>query len=303
MSQQDKRPPYFWIGLTVITAAFIGLALLQRASSGPEEFLTPVSSFSDAHGLAVDVTDSSKVYIATHNGLYQLKDDKDLYRMGTVRDDLMGFSAHPTKPNVFFSGGHNGAMTANLGLQKSEDGGATWTKLGNGVGTRAVDFHALAIGQVNPDIIYGSAGGQLQRTTDGGKTWQFVESAPPQISTLAADSSERDTVYAGTAAGLMVSRDQGESWSGVSPQLRGAVSTIAVNPANNKELLAYSPETGLQKTADGGQSWTVIDSEFANSRIMYLSYDRTNPATIYGINSDLSVYKTTDGGTTWNKVR
>src|SRR3990170_2525273 len=68
-----------------------------------ESDLTPTDTITHGHGLAVDVSDPSKVYIATHHGLLLLQNEKDLYRIGKSRDDYMGFSPHPTESNVFFS--------------------------------------------------------------------------------------------------------------------------------------------------------------------------------------------------------
>src|SRR3989344_5855590 len=115
--------------------------------------LTPMDTVSHAHSLAVDSCDSSKLYIATHYGLFVLMNDEDLYRVGDATDDYMGFSTHPTEAKLFYSSGHpNGG--GNIGVQKSEDGGVTWTKISDGV-EGPVDFHAMTISPVDPNIPYG----------------------------------------------------------------------------------------------------------------------------------------------------
>ena len=56
----------------------------------------------DAHGLAVDRKDSSKLYIATHSGLYMLHNDTNLKKVGTSEDDYMGFFYTSNRTKHFF---------------------------------------------------------------------------------------------------------------------------------------------------------------------------------------------------------
>jgi len=67
----------------VVVVLILGGLFLFNSDSKPKESttgntLTPASSFSHSHGIAVDTTDATKVYIATHEGLYLLQNDKDL---------------------------------------------------------------------------------------------------------------------------------------------------------------------------------------------------------------------------------
>ena len=142
--------------------------------------------------VAIQSTDSNKVYIATHHGLLVLVNEKDLFRVGTSRDDYMGFSVHPTNPNTYFSSGHP-ATGGNVGFQKSEDAGMTWKKISNGLGG-PVDFHAMAVSPVNPDLAFGWFQGNLQRSTDGGKTWVKFATSVPYVA-LAGDTKDENVIY------------------------------------------------------------------------------------------------------------
>lgn len=268
------------------------------------EGLTQVTNLRDVHGLSVDAADSSKVWFASHTGLHLLKDDKDLYVVGNARDDYMGFSPHPTDPNTFFTSGHP-SSGGNIGFQKSTDAGKTWQKVSSGA-NGPVDFHAMAVSRVDPNVVYGYFRGKLQRSVNEGKDWQILDTSlqNAQIISLTTDPSEKDTVYAATTKGLMISRDQGQTWRELSENLKDDVITnLAANPKNSKELLAYGQKLGLAKSTDGGQTWVKIESSLASSPVMYMSYDKNNPSTIYAINQSLDIYKTTDGGVSWNKVR
>lgn len=293
----------FWLFIGAIVLVFITILVLPDKTQKQDNYLTPADSMRDTHGLAVDVADSSKVWIASHTGLYLLKDDKDLYLVGSGRDDYMGFSAHPTEPNTFFSSGHP-VRGGNIGFQKTTDGGRTWEKISNGVGG-PVDFHAMTISQVDPNIIYGWYRGNLQKSIDGGKNWQIIDSdLNAQIIYLTTDPQQKDKVYAATNAGLFVSQDQGKSWSQLSMNLASdAIITAAINPSNTQEFLVYGQRLGLTKSSDGGKSWSKVEAPWADSMVMYISYDKNKPNVTYAITQNIEIYKTIDGGGTWNKVR
>lgn len=259
-----------------------------------------VSSLQDAHGLAVDRRDSSKVYIATHTGLLAFRNDATLERVSDAKDDYMGFSAHPTDANKFYSSGHP-STGGNIGFQKSTDGGKTWLKLSNGIGG-PVDFHTMAVSQAEPNIIYGVYRGQLQRSSDEGKNWELVNAANiGNIITLATDAINKDMVYAGTTSGLYASQNRGSDWSKVS-SIDGAVTSLAVTSSDGKSVIAFTDKQGLMKSTDAGSTWTNLKG-YAGNTVLQIALDRQTPSTLYLINQSLEIYKTIDGGDTWNKVR
>ncbi len=295
-----KRVTYWALGIAVVGAALI---LITGGSDKPaspasgKEYLSPASTLRDVHGLAVDVADPSKVWIASHNGLSMLKDDKELFAVGDKRDDYMGFSTHPSDPNIFYSSGHP-ASGGNIGFQKTTDGGRTWSKLSDGVGG-PVDFHTIAVAQADPNIIYGVFRGQLQKSTDGGNSWQLVENAPQSI-LLATNSKDKDTVYAATQDGLRISTDQGKTWANTG--LDSAVFALAINPVDPKQMLASTKDQGLVRSVDAGITWQATASN-APQGIMYIAFSKGDPRIFYVLTQDLSLHKTVDNGQSWQKVR
>lgn len=288
------------IGISVVAVLLVAILLLSAPSektSNPDK-AEIVNSLQDAHGLAVDHSNPSKVYIATHTGLLVLNNDNELQRVGSAKDDYMGFSAHPSDPNTFYASGHP-SRGGNIGFQKSNDGGKTWQKIANGIGG-PVDFHAMAVSQADPRIVYGVYRGQLQRSNNEGKDWQLVQSSLANPIVLATSPTSKDTVYAGTTDGLLVSQNQGASWTKLS--LNKAVVSVAVNPKNEQQIATYSQEQGLVISNDDGKTWGK-QGNYAGSMVMHLAYDVQNPSVIYLINQSLEVHKTTDGGKVWKKVR
>lgn len=185
-----------WIGvIIVVISSFIWFNSLQRGNRSAtltnhdnNKELYPEDKITHGHKLAVDIADSNKLYIATHHGLFVLINEKDLYRVGQSRDDYMGFSSHPTHSNTFFSSSHP-AVGGNLGFQKSADGGITWERIASGL-DGPVDFHAMAVSPVNPDLVLGWYKDSLQRSEDGGKRWAQFLTAVPFVALAAAQRTK-----------------------------------------------------------------------------------------------------------------
>lgn len=252
------------------------------------------------HGLAVDRGDSSRVYVATHHGTFVLQSDTDLTLIGNKKDDYMGFSPHPTDPNIFFSSGHP-AGGGNLGVQKSTDKAVSWTKLSNGDSTGPVDFHAMAVHEANPDLILGWFRGRLYRSEDGGTTWTTLSAQVPQIITLGSDTQDERVFYAGTEGGLLRSSDRGETWSSV-PSVTDVVIDIEADPVSGNLFLA-TPNgfVRIGPGAEGGMTVEHLGSLPEGAVPNQVALDRKNPQTLYAT-SETTVYKSSDGGETWTKL-
>lgn len=302
-----KNKTLLYVIIAVAVAG--GTLLLSRGGRTTEDTssannLYTEQSITHGHGLAVDVVDPNKLYIATHHGLLVLMNEKDLYRVGKSKDDYMGFSTHPTEANVAFSSGHP-STGGNIGFQKSEDGGVTWQKVSSGV-NGPVDFHAMAVSPVNPNLIYGWYKGNLQRSNDQGKNWEIVNRNLLPVY-LAADTQDENGVYAATPKGhgIIVSRDKGVNWSSLSPELEGgAVSVIAIHPQDAKIILTFSEKLGgLGKSTDTGKTWKKVNEGFNGETILHIAFSRSNPTVVYALTHENKLYKSSDTGDTWTQIR
>lgn len=299
---------YLWI---IVVVVLIGGGILSwtsqdkgTGSDTSSNNLYPEQTISHGHGLAVDVKDPNKLYIATHYGLFVLMNEKDLFRVGKSKDDYMGFSPHPADANILFSSGHP-STGGNIGFQKSDDGGVTWKKVSNGI-NGPVDFHAMAVSPVNPNLIYGWYQGNIQRSIDQGKSWEIVNRTLLPAS-LAADSQDENVVYAATpkGQGVMVSRDKGVNWSSLSPELEGgAVLVVAVHPEDAKILLTFSEKLGgLGKSIDAGKTWKKVSENFSGETVLYIAFSRSTPSVVYAFTHENKLYKSADAGDTWALIR
>src|SRR3990167_8195914 len=248
--------------------------------------LFPITEITHGHGLAVDVVDPSKLYIATHHGLLVLKDEKNLYQVGDVQDDYMGFTPHPADANVIFSSGHP-ATGGNIGFQESVDGGFTWNKISDGI-QGPVDFHAMTISPANPKLVYGWFRGALQRSIDEGKTWEVATTTNYPIINLAADPKDENIVYAASPQGLLVSTNKGKDWATL---FDGFVSVVAIDPNDSQKLLSFSEKNRLAKSSDGGKTWEKLIESFSGETPLFIAFNKQNPEIVYILTEKNSIYK------------
>jgi photosystem II stability/assembly factor-like uncharacterized protein len=164
----------------VAAEAFLATCFPAEAATTVYE-LAQVTHF---HGLAVDPAETSRLYLATHDGLFIVQADGTANPLSGRRDDLTGFTPHPTKASILYASGHP-AGGGNLGFIVSGDGGTSWRQLGRGVGG-PVDFHQIDVSPADSNTIYGASAGNLQVSRDGGHTWEAVGAAPAGLMDLAA---------------------------------------------------------------------------------------------------------------------
>ena len=289
--------------ILIVIVGFFVLSQQGNKSSTSQETkqtskeLFPITEITHGHGLAVDVADPSKLYIATHHGLLVLKDEKQLYRVGEAQDDYMGFTPHPKDANVIFSSCHP-STGGNIGFQKSEDGGFTWKKVSDGIGG-PVDFPTMTVSSANPNLIYGWFQGAIQRSEDGGKNWKKFNNNFVVVN-LAADPKDENIVYAASPQGLMVSKNRGESWN---PLFDGFVSAIAINPQDSQKLLSFSEKNRLARSNDGGQTWEKLGETFSGETPLFISFNKQYSEVVYTLTEKNSIYKSSDGGNSWSKIR
>lgn len=288
------------IGALIIAGVIAALAISGDGNMDAAR-LTPAETFSHIHGIAVDAEDSHRLYIATHEGLFLLTEEGALFHVGSLKSDLMGFTAHPIERKVFFTSGHP-SFGGNLGVLMSEDGGMTWQKLSDGL-NGPVDFHAMTISPAEPEVLYGFYG-RLQRSRDGGATWEYAAGNVQPLS-LAAHPTERGVLYAATQGGALISRDYGDSWQSVSPALaQGTVTSIAIHTEDPSHLLAYAEVFGgMGVSTNAGATWEALPETFDRGAVLYIAFSAAQPDTVYVATHHNRIFRSSDRGITWTMLR
>lgn len=150
------------------------------------------------------------------------------------------------------------------------------------IGPAAMSGRITAIDVVvnDRDVMYvGSASGGLWKSTSGGINWEpiFDKEAAMAIGAVAIQQSNPSVIWVGTGEG---------------------------NPRNS-----LNGGYGVYKSLDGGKNWKLMGLEKTRN-IHRIVVDPQNPNTVYvgaigspwGEHPERGVFKTTDGGQTWEKV-
>ena len=209
-------------------------------------------------------------------------------------------------------------LAPHQGLFRSDDGGASWARLGDGPtpGIKDRDWTAggglvasLAVNGRTGAVWIGGAGGVFL-SRDKGQTWAHVRESDTFGLSLAPDGA----VYASGADRAAVSRDGGKTWTALAcaglDTLGGKpVQNLAVSPADPRRMLCWVAGDNWQWTRyvsqDGGATFAKVTLDSANAALPYnarqgyATWSPSDPNVAYSLGGDW-VTKSVDGGKTFH---
>ena len=211
-----------------------------------------------------------------------------------------------------------------------------WRLIGPFRGGRVV---AVAGDPAHPLVFYfGSTGGGVWKTTDGGLVWENVSDGffkRASVGAIAVSNSDPNIVYVGMGEttirgnvshgdGVYKSTDGGRTWTHLGLENTRNIAKVCIHPQNPDLVYVAAlghahgpnPERGLYRSSDGGKTWQHIlfksDKVGANDltldpnnpRIVYLAFWETErkPYTLISGGEGCGIFKSVDGGDTWNEI-
>ncbi len=196
----------------------------------------------------------------------------------------------------------------------------------------------LEVHPENHRILYvASAGGGVWKSMDAGTTFNPIfDDHCQSIGVVTLDPSDPDnTLYVGTGetwtrnsvsvgCGLFRSRDGGTTWEPLGFENSERISNVIVHPNDPKVLYvgvlgalwSDSEERGVYKSTDGGESWERVLYLNPRTGLADMAMDPTDPNTLYASmwefrrtawsfesgGGSSALYKSTDGGQSWEKI-
>ncbi|GAA0592334.1 RICIN domain-containing protein [Streptomyces crystallinus] len=181
------------------------------------------------------------------------------------------------------------ARTDMGGAYRWDTGAEQWIPLTDWLGEKdwnLLGIDALATDPVDPNRLYLAAGtytnnwagnGALLRSTDRGRTFQRTE-LPFKL--------------------------------GGNEDGRGAGERLVIDPSDNRTLLLGTRKNGLWRSTDSGVTWRQVssfpvkDGASTGAGISFVTYGPAGSNTVYAGVADrsTSLYRSTDGGSTWHAV-
>ena len=211
-----------------------------------------------------------------------------------------------------------------------------WREIGPAVvGGRVSD---IAVDETDTRVIYvGTATSGIWKSTNHGTTWEpiFMDQSTSSIGDVTLAPSNPNVVWVGTGEpqnrqsspwgdGVFKSMDAGRTWVQKGLQETRHISRIQVHPQDPDvayvaavgNLWKESPERGVYKTIDGGDTWQLVLYLDPNTGAIDLAMDPSDPNTLFaamysrrrtawGFNGGgpgSGLYRTVDGGANWTRL-
>ncbi len=191
-----------------------------------------------------------------------------------------------------------------------------WTERGpTNIGGRT---RSLVINPANPNEMFaGAVGGGVWRSTNAGSSWTRVDDRMGNLAicSMALVPGTPLTLYAGTGEGfyngdaivgrgIYKSTDGGASFQSLAATASWQyVNRIVVSPSNSNVLLAATRSPGgIQRSTNGGASWTQVRSATSVMQVLFDPNDGNKcVADVYESSVHRVVYST-NGGQTWTNA-
>ncbi|MBK9929984.1 MAG: glycosyl hydrolase [Saprospiraceae bacterium] len=213
--------------------------------------------------------------------------------------------------------------------------GITWREVGPFRGGRSCTVTGI---KGNRDLYYfGSVGGGVWRTQDGGASYENITDKyfGGTIGAVAIAPSDPNVIYVGEGEqtlrgnvssgwGVWRSTDAGKSWTHIGLKDSRHISRIRIHPTNPDivyvaalgNLWQPNEMRGVYKTTDGGKTWNRVLYVNDKAGAADLVMDPNNPRILYASTwnmtrngwrmdsggPDCHIWKSTDSGDHWEKL-
>ncbi|MFH1321221.1 MAG: hypothetical protein ABII90_11305, partial [Bacteroidota bacterium] len=307
----------------------IGVGISKNEGSGKESWQYLTNSPDYTYDIEFDPEDSSIIYATYSPKIFENyssvwrynKNQKEnagwteLFRFENTAG-ITSIRFDQQNPNRIYAGvvGEDGTIYV------SNDKGNTWDKLNDALTFTTIMRHSqLQIDPTNKNIIYaGTWGGGTYKSTDAGSNWVKLENAPESPTCLAVSEKEPNIIYACDRVKPVIhkSEDSGITWREYYEFDRTNVltSAVAIDPNNSNTI--YAATFGIPFCVAAGLVVKITDGEMVKNlsetlpgmsegiaeSAVEIEVDPNNANTIYVSKHGYGVFKSIDGGDSWERL-
>jgi photosystem II stability/assembly factor-like uncharacterized protein len=275
----------------VIAVSADGGRTWSRRDAGLEDF--------SVRAIAVDPRDANFVVIGGLSGVYRSTNAGQSWEKISEQINVESLALDPRTHDRIYVG------TWRQGI-RTDDGGKSW-KLINGGMVLDTDMFAITIDRDNPDDVWVATCGWVYNTVNRGDLWTRYRDGfdNRRIHDVEVDPCDRQTVYAGSVAGLYRTHDRGKNWYRVSDESL-VVNNIALHPQRPHRIVLGVEGDGIYVSDDDAKTFTRSCDGLRNLTITSIAADPAQPKRVYASvmfgGSSSGIYVSDDAALTWRKL-
>ena len=266
-------------------------ATWSRRDAGLEEF--------SVRAIAVDPHDSDFVVVGGLSGVYRSLDSGKTWEQISDQINVESLAIDPRSHDRIYVG------TWRQGI-RTEDGGKNWKLINTGM-VLDTDMFSITINRNDPDNVWVSTCGWVYSTPDRGDNWTRFKDGfnNRRIHDIEMDPCDKDSLYAGSVAGLYHTQDGGKSWYLISDDSL-VVNTIALHPQRPNRVILGVEGDGVYVSDDNARTFTRSCDGLRNLTITSVAADPVTPkrvlaSVVFG-GASSGIYASEDSGTSWKKL-
>jgi photosystem II stability/assembly factor-like uncharacterized protein len=264
--------------------------------------------------VGIHFTDTQTGYVGGVNGvIYKTSNGGASFQALPTNNTDAIYCIKFTDSNTGYAVGDKGTVL------KTTDAGVSWTQLT--VPDVLVNYRYIHLVNATTFFITPGGVGALYKTTDAGQSWTTIQSGYSGPIYKMFFPTPSVGYLGGGGARMMKTTDGGNTWStlvtGIEYSQR-SISSIYFSDVNNGFIVnsdVFANERGLiMRTTNGGQTWTEMQTPLTNQSISDIYFVDAQTGYVCGgyfnLNNSVATHatnagfilKTTDGGSTWNKL-
>jgi photosystem II stability/assembly factor-like uncharacterized protein len=265
----------------------------------------------NGHALGIDPDNHEHVFFSTNDGGLLVTHDggrnwEDGGQGGLTSRSPRGIAFDPQEPKLVYAGSFTGG-----GLYRSRDHGRHWERRLFGSSTLYVA--GVTVDPVDHSVYVSTfrSGDGIWKSVNFGETFTRIDRAPGSLPDdflslsgrgITVDPTHHQTVFFAGTSGIWRSTDAGASWINVDqdPSL-----SVTVDPVESNIVYAGT-FIGVLKSVDGGASFVSqsvgLPDEFQTARTGSVQVDPRRHNVLYVAFEGAGVFKSTNGGDSWEAI-